>query len=99
VARPGRDHDGRDRRRRGRLHARPRARPRIHPTAVVARAAELADGVRVGPGATIGPYVRIGGGSFVGANAMVTGRTTLGRNVRIFPVRGRGHAAAGPQVP
>jgi len=59
--------------------------PRIHPTAVVARAAELAEGVRVGAGATVGPYVRIGTGSFIGANAMVTGRTTLGRNVRVFP--------------
>jgi acyl-ACP--UDP-N-acetylglucosamine O-acyltransferase len=59
--------------------------PRIHPAAAVARTAELADGVRVGPGATIGPHARIGAGSFVGANAMVTGRTTLGRNVRIFP--------------
>jgi UDP-N-acetylglucosamine acyltransferase len=58
---------------------------RVHPSAVVARTAELAAGVRVGPHATVGPWVRLEEGAWVGANAVVTGRTTLGPRCRIFP--------------
>jgi UDP-N-acetylglucosamine acyltransferase len=59
--------------------------PRIHPTAIVDRRAELAPGVRVGPHATVGPYARLGEKTWIGAHAVVTGRTTIGARVRVFP--------------
>lgn len=61
------------------------AGPRIHPSAQVARGAELADGVVVGPHAVIGPRVRVGGGTWIGAHAVLDGRTTVGARNRIFP--------------
>jgi UDP-N-acetylglucosamine acyltransferase len=61
------------------------AGPRVHPTAVVARTAELDAGVRVGPYAVVGPHVRVGADSWIGAHAVVTGRTRLGRRNRVFP--------------
>jgi acetyltransferase-like isoleucine patch superfamily enzyme len=64
--------------------AAPPAGARIHPTALVARGAELADGVCVGPYAVIGPHVRIGRDSQVASHAVVTGRTTLGSACRVF---------------
>ncbi len=57
---------------------------RIHPTAIVDSAAELADGVEVGPYAVIGPEVRIGEGTRIGAHCVIEGRTTIGRDNRIF---------------
>ncbi|HWP65338.1 MAG TPA: acyl-ACP--UDP-N-acetylglucosamine O-acyltransferase [Candidatus Limnocylindria bacterium] len=59
--------------------------PYIHPTAIVARGAELARGVRIGPYAVIGPQVRLGERTWVGAHAVVRGRTTLGPDNRVFP--------------
>lgn len=59
---------------------------RIHPTAVVDAAAELADGVEVGPHAIIGAGVAIGAGTSVGAGAQILGPDTrLGRDNRVFP--------------
>jgi UDP-N-acetylglucosamine acyltransferase len=58
--------------------------PRIHPTAVVARGAELDTGVRVGPYAVIGPHVRIGRDTRVGPHAVVEGRTILGARNHVF---------------
>lgn len=57
---------------------------RIHPTAVVAAGAELADDVEVGPYALVGPRVRVGAGTTIGAHAVIDGLTTIGRNNRIF---------------
>ena len=57
----------------------------IHPSAVVSAEAELADDVRVGPFAVIGPRVRIGPGSQVGAHCIVKGPTTIGANNRFYP--------------
>ncbi len=55
---------------------------RVHPTAIVDPAAELADGVVVEPYAIVGPRVKIGPESRIGAHAVVDGNTTLGaRNV------------------
>ena len=51
--------------------------PRIHPSAVVDRDAELAAGVAVGPFAIIGPGVRVGPDCVIGPHA------TLERNVRM----------------
>jgi UDP-N-acetylglucosamine acyltransferase len=58
---------------------------RVHATALVDAAAELADDVEVGPYAVVGPQVRIGAGSSIGAHAVLAGRTTIGRDNRIFP--------------
>ena len=57
---------------------------RIHATALVDPAAELADDVEVGAFSIIGPKVTIGPGSRIGPHVVVTGRTTIGRNTRIF---------------
>ena len=56
----------------------------IHPTAIVDKKAELADGVEVGPYCFIGPNVRIGSGTVIGAHAVIDGYTAIGRNNRIF---------------
>jgi UDP-N-acetylglucosamine acyltransferase len=56
----------------------------IHPQAVVAPGAELAEGVEIGPFAVIGSEVRIGRGTTVGAHAVIEGRTTIGERNRIF---------------
>jgi UDP-N-acetylglucosamine acyltransferase len=58
--------------------------PGIHPTAVVARTAELDTGVVVGAFAVVGPAVRIGRESWVGPHAVIEGRTTVGAHNRIF---------------
>jgi UDP-N-acetylglucosamine acyltransferase len=58
--------------------------PRLHPTAVVARGAELDTGVTVGPYAVIGPHVRIGRDTRVGPHAVIEGRTTLGARNQVF---------------
>ena len=64
--------------------AAPPAGARIHPTAIVARGAELDDGVSVGPYAVIGRDVRIGRDAWIGPHAVVDGRTTLGAACRVF---------------
>ncbi len=58
---------------------------RIHPTATVAREAELGANVEVGPGVVIGPEVRIGDGTVVGAHAVLVGPLELGTENRISP--------------
>ena len=63
---------------------------RVHPTALVDPAAELADDVEVGPFAIVGPQVRVGSGSSIGAYSVICGRTTIGSGNRIFS-----HAAIG----
>ena len=57
---------------------------KIHETALVDSAAELADDVEVGAFSIIGPKVTIGPGSRIGPHVVLTGRTTIGRNTRIF---------------
>ena len=57
----------------------------IHPSAVVAAGAELADGVSVGALCVIGPHVRIGAGSRVEPHCVIDGRTTIGVDNRIGP--------------
>jgi UDP-N-acetylglucosamine acyltransferase len=58
---------------------------RIHPTAIVAREAELDSEVEIGPYATVGPHVRIGRGTWVGPHAVIDGHTSIGEDNRIFP--------------
>lgn len=56
----------------------------VHPTAVVAPGAELAEGVEIDPYAVIGPHVRIGRGTWVGPHGVIEGHTTIGERNRIF---------------
>jgi UDP-N-acetylglucosamine acyltransferase len=58
---------------------------RVHPTAIVDPAAELAESVEVGPYAIVGPRVRIGDGTTIGAHCVIEGPTTIGRGNRIAP--------------
>jgi UDP-N-acetylglucosamine acyltransferase len=55
------------------------SRVEIHPTAIVDAAAELEDGVTVGPYSIIGPRVRIGAGTEIGPHVLIGQDTTLGR--------------------
>jgi UDP-N-acetylglucosamine acyltransferase len=56
----------------------------IHPTAVIAPDAVLADGVEVGPYSVIGPGVEIGRGTRVGPHVVIEGPTRIGADNRIF---------------
>lgn len=62
----------------------------VHPTAIVARGAELADGVEIGPFCVIGERVRIGADTRLTSHVVVEGSTELGaRNeVHAFAVLG-----------
>ncbi len=57
----------------------------MHPTAIVEKGAELADDVRVGAFAVIGPEVRLAAGVEIRPHALVTGRTRIGERTRVFP--------------
>lgn len=57
----------------------------IHPTAIVAKEAELDPSVEVGPWCTIGPKVKIGKGTKLISHVVIEGRTTLGEGNVIFP--------------
>ena len=59
--------------------------PEVHPTAIVDAGAELADDVRIGAFAVIGPEVRLGPGVEVRPHALITGRTRIGARTRVFP--------------
>ena len=48
----------------------------IHPSALVAPAAELAADVQVGAYSIIGPKVRIGAGSVIGPHCVIEGSRT-----------------------
>ena len=55
----------------------------IHPTAIIAADARLADDVTVEPYAVVGAEVEIGAGSTVGAHSLIKGPARIGRNNRI----------------
>lgn len=57
---------------------------RIHPSASVDPAAELADDVTVGPFTVIGPHVRIGAGTRVGSHCIFDGHTTIGESNEFY---------------
>jgi UDP-N-acetylglucosamine acyltransferase len=57
----------------------------IHPTAIVDKKAELAEGVTVGPYAIIEGDVVIGPGTDIGAHVYIDRQTTIGRDCQIFP--------------
>jgi len=57
--------------------------PAVHPTAIVAKGAELSPGVVIGPFAYIGPRVRLGEGTQVGLHVILEGRTTIGPRCQV----------------
>ena len=59
--------------------------PKIHPSAVVERGAELADDVQVGPFAYIGPKVVLRKGCVVHHHAQIEGPTSAGEGNSFFP--------------
>ena len=59
-------------------------RPLIDPRAVIDPAAELAEGVEVGPFSVIGPGVQIGKGTWIGPHTVVKGPARIGENNKIF---------------
>lgn len=52
----------------------------IHPTAVVEKGAEVAEGVEIGAYSVIGPHVKIGKGTKIGAHVVISGHTTIGED-------------------
>lgn len=58
----------------------PSAPPRIHPTAVVDRTADLGPGVTIGPLAVVGPDVSIGEGTTLEAHAVIERGVVVGRH-------------------
>ncbi|MFW7341403.1 acyl-ACP--UDP-N-acetylglucosamine O-acyltransferase [Pollutimonas sp. H1-120] len=52
----------------------------IHPTAIVAAGAKIADDVSIGPYSIIGEHVSIGHGSVVGPHCVIDGHTSIGAN-------------------
>ena len=61
------------------------ARTEIHPTALVARGAELGLGVRVGPFCTVGPHAVIEDGVRLVSHVVVDGDTRIGRDTALYP--------------
>lgn len=57
----------------------------IHPTALVAKGAELADGVSVGPFCVVGEKVRLGRGTRLHSHVVIEGSTELGENNQVYP--------------
>jgi len=58
---------------------------RVHPTAIVDSAAEVAVDVEIGPYSVIGANVRVGKGTKIGSHVVIQGRTTFGEENVIFP--------------
>jgi UDP-N-acetylglucosamine acyltransferase len=56
----------------------------VHPTALVADSAVLADDVEVGPYSIIGDHVEIGAGSRIESHVVVNGPTRIGENNHIY---------------
>ena len=56
----------------------------VHPSAIIDRAARLANGVTVGPFSVIGPNVEVGEGTWIGAHVVLDGKIKIGRNNKIF---------------
>jgi UDP-N-acetylglucosamine acyltransferase len=66
----------------------------IHPTAVIAKGAELGQDVTIGPYSVIGGRVRIGEGTLIGPQVVIDGVTTIGRENRFL---GQANIGGAPQ--
>src|SRR4051812_31520319 len=64
----------------------------IHPTAVIAKGADIAADVKIGPYCVIDEEVTIGAGSELKSHIVISGKTTIGKNNKIFPFASLGHA-------
>jgi len=58
---------------------------RIHPTAIVADGAELAEGVEIGPYCVIGEKVKLGPRTRLASHVVIDGRTELGADNVVYP--------------
>jgi len=58
---------------------------RIHPTAVIARGAELGADVAIGPFCTVGPHVVIEDGARLISHVVIDGHTRIGADVVLYP--------------
>ncbi|MEQ8208143.1 MAG: acyl-ACP--UDP-N-acetylglucosamine O-acyltransferase [Woeseia sp.] len=56
----------------------------IHPTAIIAASAVIADDVQIGPYSIIGEQVAIGAGCRIGSHVVVNGPTRIGSDNRIY---------------
>jgi len=56
----------------------------IHPTALIAKGAEIGRGVKIGPNVVIGPRVVLGDEVDIGAGAVIDGHTQIGPRSKIF---------------
>jgi UDP-N-acetylglucosamine acyltransferase len=63
----------------------------VHPSSIVERSAELADGVEIGPFCTVGPKVRLGEGVRLISHVSVAGNTSIGARTVIYPNAALGH--------
>src|SRR6266568_216540 len=59
--------------------------PQIHPTAIVAPGAMLAEDVIVGPYCIVGETVTLSAGVVLCSHAVIDGRTIIGEGTRVFP--------------
>ena len=59
--------------------------PEIHPTAIVAPGAKVAEDVVIGPYCVIGEQVSLAQGVRLKSHVAIDGRTTIGERTRIFP--------------
>jgi UDP-N-acetylglucosamine acyltransferase len=57
----------------------------VHPTAIVARGAELGPGVEIGPFCTVGANVVIEAGATLHAHVVVDGYTRIGEQAQLYP--------------
>ena len=56
----------------------------IHPTALVAKGAQIGQGVEIGPYTIVGPNVKIGAGTKIANHAVLDGFTEIGERCSIF---------------
>jgi UDP-N-acetylglucosamine acyltransferase len=63
----------------------------IHPTAIIAPGACLADDVFIGPYCVVGEKASLAAGVVLKSHVVVEGRTTIGERTRIFPFASIGH--------
>jgi UDP-N-acetylglucosamine acyltransferase len=63
----------------------------IHPTSIVERGAELADGVEIGPFCTVGPKVKLAEGVRLLSHVSISGNTHVGARSILYPFSALGH--------
>lgn len=57
----------------------------IHPTAIIAKGAQIAPDVSIGPYCVIGPDVTLGEGVVLSAHVVIDGHTSIGAGTKIYP--------------